>query len=321
MVFRSPQLQNLKAGDGVEGFYILSEASVKSTQAGKPFLSARLMDRTGTLEAKMWDYSGTIGPAQAGEIVKIRGNVSEFKGTLQIQIERLRLKTPADAVDISALIPTAPIAVDEALHTVESLVASIVDREYRSICDEMMSRHKPAFVSLPAAAKVHHAFLHGLLMHTCNMMRTADFLAGLYGDFVDRDLLLAGTFLHDFAKYAEFQLSELGLVTDYSVRGQLLGHLVMGAMEVSELAKVTGVSEEKSVLLQHLVLSHHGEPAYGAAVKPVCAESELLSMIDTMDARMEQFREVLENMDAPGFSEKNYFLGGRRIYNHGGERG
>ena len=150
-------------------------------------------------------------------------------------------------------------------------------------------------------------------MHTATMMKTADFLASVYGDIIDRSLLLAGTFLHDIAKEKEFTFSELGLVTEYSVKGQLLGHLVMGAQEVASVAAELGIPDDKSVLLQHMILSHHGEPEFGAAVKPICAESELLSQIDMIDSRMEIYRETLANLQ-PGEVSGRIFALDKRIY-------
>jgi 3'-5' exoribonuclease len=147
------------------------------------------------------------------------------------------------------------------------------------------------------------------------MLETADFLAGLYEPVIDRSLLIAGTLLHDFAKCEEFTTSQLGLVTDYSMKGQLLGHLVMGAHEVANVAAELHVPEEKSVLLQHLILSHHGEPEFGAAVRPMCAEGELLSYIDMIDSRMEIYRETLEEIPAGEFSRRIFALD-RRIYHH-----
>ena len=108
-------------------------------------------------------------------------------------------------------------------------------------------------------------------MHTTYMLQAADFLAGMYESVIDRSLLIAGPLLHDFAKCEEFTTSALGLVTDYSMKGQLLGHLVMGAHELAIVAASLHVPEEKSVLRQHLILSHHGEPEFGAAVRPMCA--------------------------------------------------
>ena len=189
------------------------------------------------------------------------------------------------------------------------------DADYAAVCRRMLQRRGEEFRRIPAAKSVHHSFLGGLLMHTLQMLRLADFLAGQYGDLIDRDLLLAGTLLHDFAKAREFRFSELGLATGYSTSGQLLGHLVMGAQEVAETAAELGTPEEKSVLLQHLLLSHHGEPEFGAAVRPMCAESELLSLIDMVDSRMEIYREVLAEVPEGEFSGRVFALD-KRIYHH-----
>ena len=152
-------------------------------------------------------------------------------------------------------------------------------------------------------------------MHTLYMARIAGYLSGLYSEVVDRDLLLAGTILHDVAKCQEFLTSPLGLVTEYSVPGELLGHLVMGAQAVAEAARELGVPEEKSMLLQHMLLSHHGEPEFGAAVRPKCAEAELLSFIDLIDSRMEIYRENLEETGTGQFSKRIFALD-KKIYRH-----
>ena len=184
------------------------------------------------------------------------------------------------------------------------------------LCEEMLRRHEAAFRTIPAAKSVHHGFLSGLLMHTLNMLRLADFLSAQYADTVNRSLLLTGTLLHDFAKEQEFTFSELGLVTDYSTKGQLLGHLVMGAQEVAAIAAELDLPEEKATLLEHLILSHHGQPEFGAAVLPQCAEAELLSLVDQIDSRMEIYREVLAPLKAGEFSQRIFALDNRRVYKH-----
>ena len=221
----------------------------------------------------------------------------------------------ADDYDTALLVPTAPIDADAALADVQRLVASITDADYRSVAETILARHLDAFRRIPAGKSVHHSFLSGLLMHTYNMLRTADFLAGLYPEAIDRSLLLTGTLLHDFGKEREFAFSDLGIVTEYSTAGQLLGHLVMGAQEVADAARELGIPEEKSMLLQHLLLSHHCEPEFGAAVRPMCAEAELLSYIDLIDSRMEIYAETLPTVPAGSFSARIFALE-KKIYHH-----
>ncbi|MBE6970378.1 MAG: HD domain-containing protein [Ruminococcaceae bacterium] len=302
-------------GDQVEGVYVLKSAQSRITNSGKPFLAAVFSDQSGSIEAKVWDYSGPISSADEGKALKIRGSVSEFRGALQLTVDKLRLTTDADQVDMSRLVPTAPINVEQTMDYIRRTVDAMKDRDYQVICQWMLDRYGEDLRQIPAAKSVHHSFVSGLLMHTWYMLRTADFLAGLYKDVIDRDLLIAGTLLHDFAKAEEFAFSELGLVTEYSTKGQLLGHLVMGAQRVAKAAEELGVPEEKAVLLQHMLLSHHGQPEFGAAVVPMCAESELLSLIDTMDSRMEIYRETMAETPEGEFSKRIFALD-KKIYHH-----
>ena len=311
----SKAISTMHSGDQVEGFYILKSALPKTASNGRPFLNAALSDKTGAIDAKVWDYPGPINSSNEGEVVWIRGTVSEFRGSPQVTVEKIRLAESQDRYDLSALVPTAPIDAESMLAEVRRLLGSIEDDDYRQVSLELLRRHEAAFRSIPAAKSVHHAFLGGLLMHTGNMMKMADLLAGLYTSTVDRSLLLAGTFAHDLRKESEFAFSPLGLAADYSVKGQLLGHLVMGAQEVAEVCRELGVDEEKSVLLQHMVLSHHGEPEFGAAVRPMCAESELLSYLDLIDSRMEIYRETYENMERGEFSGRIFALE-KKVYKH-----
>ena len=281
-------IAEMSLSDEVEGFYVLKAAYPKTTATGKPFLSASLSDRSGSIEIKVWDYSGPISSADEGNVVKICGTVSEFRGTPQITVDRIRLADDNDTYDLSDLVPVAPIDVDTTMAEVERLISSITDADYRKICSTMMARHKESLKTIPAAKSVHHGFISGLLMHTATMMKTADFLAGLYGD----------------------------IITEYSVKGQLLGHLVMGAQEVSNVAAELGIPEDKSVLLQHMILSHHGEPEFGAAVKPICAESELLSQIDMLDSRMEIYRETLAGLQVGEVSNRIFALDKRVFKPH-----
>ena len=198
---------------------------------------------------------------------------------------------------------------------IRRLIDSMEDADYQSVARTMLERHLEAFRSIPAAKSVHHSFLSGLLMHTSNMLRLVDYLSGLYAGIIDRSLLLTGTLLHDFAKEREFTFSGLGMVTDYSLSGQLIGHLVMGAQEVQQCAESLGLPQEKSLLLQHMILSHHGEPDFGAAVRPMCAEAELLSLIDLVDSRMEIYAEALQELPEGTFSGRIFALD-KKIYRH-----
>ncbi len=309
------RIADMAVGDDLEGYYVLKTAVSKVSSNNKPFLAATLADATGEIDAKVWDYAGPVGQGDEGQIVKLRGSVSEYRGALQVTVDRLRLAEESDPYDLSDLVPVAPIDLDAAFLELEGFVNNLDDEDYRKLTRKLLKAHKEALLRIPAAKTVHHSFLGGLLMHTLNMARAADFLAKLYADTVDRSLLLAGVCLHDLGKEEEFLYSALGLVTDYSMKGELLGHLVMGAQEVADAARELGVPEEKSVLLRHLLLSHHGEPEFGAAVRPMTAEAELLSLIDKIDSRMEIYRENLSTVEPGTFTQRIFALE-KKIYRH-----
>ena len=312
-MLQNPALADLKVGDEIDGFYLLTEATVRTSANGSRFLAATLSDRSGSLDLKMWDYTGAVGTDDSGSAVRVRGTVSDYRGAKQLTARMLRLAGEQDGVDPELLVPTAPMDAEKAAQEIRNLLRSIQDEDYRRIAETLYMRNESKFRSVPAAKSVHHGFRGGLLMHTVNMLRTADYLAELYCEVLDRDLLLTGTLLHDIAKIREFRLSPLGMVKDYSVEGQLLGHLVMGAQEVASAAEELGTPEEKALLLQHLILSHHGEPEFGAAVRPMCAEAELLHLIDMIDSRMEIYAESLQTIPAGSFSDRIYALE-KRIY-------
>ena len=311
------KLATLILNEEVTGFYIIGNAAIKTSANGSSFLACSLTDSSGTVDAKFWNYTGPVGLSSAddGRPVFLRGKVGEFKGTLQLTLSAIRYAEAADVFNTADLVPTAPIDVRDAGRQIRELVNSIADNDYRRICEVMLERYGKAFSVWPAAKSVHHSFVSGLMMHTFNMLKLADFLAGQYAEVIDRDLLLTGTLLHDFAKTQELACSQLGLVTDYSVKGQLLGHLVMGARDIDNVAKELDVPEEKATLLEHMVLSHHGEPEFGAAVEPMFAEAELLHLIDLTDSRMEIYAETLKNMEPDSFSERIFALE-KRIYKH-----
>ena len=309
------KISEFQVGDIVEGFYLLKDASLRVTNSGKPFLNAVLSDVSGSVDAKLWDYSGPICEKDVGLPVKVRGEVKDYRGALQFNIARIRTTDENDNVVLSSIIPCAPISTEETAQYISGLVDSMEDKDYQAICKEMLLRHSEDFYEIPAGKSVHHSFRSGLLMHTANMLRIADFLSNLYGSVIDRSLLLTGTLLHDLSKNREFFFSELGLVTDYSEDGHLLGHLFMGAEEVGMVCDALAIPYEKMRLLQHMVLAHHGEPEFGAVVKPQIAESELLYEIDSIDSRMEIYREAYEQIKPGEFSQKIFALD-RKIYRH-----
>ena len=310
--FRS--LSTLVPGDKLEmECYLLREASVATARDGKPYLDGVIADKDTSMPIRIWDYRGPVDATDAGAIVCVSGAIGDYKGRIQANLTYIRRALPMDKYDEEDLIPKAPINAENAKAQLECLLDSISDAELKTVCKEAYAAFGKDFVAYPAAKKIHHAFKHGLLMHTLNMMVIADQLARIY-PITNRDMLLAGTFLHDLGKLSEFTLGDTGLVSEYSLEGELLGHLVIGAEAVVTACKNLGVSYEKSLMLQHMLVSHHGEPEYGAAKLPATPEAILLSMIDAMDSRMEIVTETLNGVNPGEFSERIPVLDNRKLY-------
>lgn len=307
-------VKEMKTDDAVEGFFVLKNPALKTTQNGKCFLQAVLSDASGQIDSIFWDCDDDSLVRCAGSPVKVRGTVTEYNGKKQFTISLIRETNDKDQLDLANLIPTAPINPQQTLSQIVDLINTIQDQDYRELSFTILERKKDLFCCIPAAKGVHHAFRYGLLMHTFFMMCHADHMARFY-PFLNRDLLLTGTFCHDIAKIEEFSFSSLGLVSSYTVQGQLLGHLYMGAREISDLAKELNVPEEKSLLLQHMLLSHHGKPEFGACVVPKTAEAQILFMIDDLDAKMEIFRQTIDSVKEKGMTDKIWALD-TKIYIH-----
>ena len=183
---------------------------------------------------------------------------------------------------------------------------------------EILKDNRMCLLYWPAAFKLHHAIRGGLLYHTLSIVRLAQKVCEIY-TFVDKELLISGAILHDIAKLREFDVAETGIATGYSNEGNLLGHLTMGAMVIDRYAEKLGVDKKTAMLLEHMVLSHHGEPEFGAAVRPGFIEAELLSELDLMDSRIFEMREAVENAEVDGFSGKIWAMDNRKLFNHGRE--
>ena len=214
------------------------------------------------------------------------------------------------------LVPCAPIDPAQTWRDLIEVIKHIEDEDYRKITVEIIDRYKKVFSVMPAGVSKHHAFMHGTLMHTFSMVKMALAIADNYTGFVDKSLLVAATILHDIGKVDELLLAETYLVKEYSVRGNLIGHLVMGAGYVREAGLKENVPEEKIMLLEHMLLSHHGQPEYGAAIVPKIAEAQILSAIDMLDSRMEMFRVALEETPVGQMSEGPVNGLGVRVYHH-----
>ena len=304
-------LSDIKRDDRFEGYLIVRSAEQRASANGKNYLDMTLADKSGSINAKMWD--GTVQPPLAGSIVKVRATGNEFNGRMQLRVEKIRAAESRDQVDMSALIPCAPRDPNEMLGEVVRAADHIADPDLRRITCELLDRAGDQLLTFPAAKQMHHAERSGLLHHMTTMLRAANAIMSVYPQ-LNPSLLTAGVIVHDLAKIDEMDADTLGLVSDYSVDGKLLGHIVRGVVNIQLAAEKTKASPAKALLLQHMVLSHHGIPDYGSPIAPKFPEAEVLNTIDTLDARLFEMDEALSRAMPGGFSEKVWGLDNRQLY-------
>lgn len=311
-------LKDLQTGEEFTGFVVLKNFILQNKATGEPYFRVEVADKSMAMQGICWEDPAKFNVTREniGSIIKIKGTRNEYNGQPQFRIYNVRQATREDEqyYDVDALIDSAPIDIDSATEDVLYLINSLEDEEYKQVCLYVFEQNKEKFTTIPAGKTVHHSFRGGLLMHTHNMMEIADFVANQYEDVIDRSLLVASTFLHDMAKIQEFSLTEQNLVSEYSKEGQLLGHIYMGASNIREVCERLGISEEKTLMLQHMVLSHHGEGEMGSPVTPHCAEAEALHIIDLLDSRLEIYSEEYKNLEPGEFSSKKNWALDHRIY-------
>ena len=308
---------NFTADTVTDGFLMIKSADKKTTAKGMPYLDMMLCDKTGEISAKLWDYKEEVqGMFAAGDIVKVRGTVSPYNGVDQLRIEKIRKAVSSDNVDPAEFVPSADVDGEEMFNELLSIAQGFSDDELRSIVVKIYNDYKEKLVFWPAAFRLHHAIRGGLLYHTLSIVRLGDSVCKIYPS-VNRDLLIAGAMLHDIAKIDEFVVNDCGTASGYSLEGNLIGHLAKGAMIIGKAAEELGTSDETKFLLQHMVLSHHGEPEFGAAVRPMFLEAELLSELDLMDARIYELTEAIGNVATGEYTNKMWALDNRKFYNHG----
>ena len=301
----------------VEGFCIIKSVDRKTSSKGDNYLDMTLGDSTGEINGKLWRYVPEIhGEYAANEIVKVRGLISEYNGSDQLRIERIRHTEPADNIKPEEFVKSADYSGEEMFKEIVKIVENFNDNDLKTIVLAILNDNRGSILYWPAAFKLHHAVRGGLLLHTLSIVRLAQAVCKIY-PFVDSELLISGAILHDVAKLKEYTVADSGIATGYSIEGNLLGHLTMGAMVVNEYAQKLGTNPKTAMLLEHMLLSHHGEPDFGAAVRPAFIEAELLSELDLMDSRMYEMHEAVSATEKDDFSGKLWAMDNRKLYNHG----
>lgn len=300
----------------VEGFAVIKQCDRKTAKNGNAYLDIVLSDKSGEIFAKLWDYNEVShGKYENDMFVKIRGTLLKYNGNDQLRIEKIRPVTNSDNVNVADYVKSADYDGEEMLDSLVSKVSAFQDEELKKIVLYLLDSNKEKILFYPAAYRLHHAIRCGLLMHTASIVKLCEGVCLVY-PFVNRELLISGAILHDIAKTVEFSVRETGLASGYTVEGNLIGHLVKGAMMVEKAAKKLSIDSEKSMLLQHMILSHHGEPDFGAAVRPQFLEAELLSELDLMDARVYEIMSAVEGLEKGEFSQRLWALEDRKFYKY-----
>ena len=300
----------------VEGFCLIKSIEVRTSSKGDNYLNMTLGDASGEINAKLWGYiPEQHGVYDANTLIKVRGVISVYAGSDQLRIDRIRPVIEADGVKLEDFVKTAEYDSAAMYEELKKCAENFDDKDLSKLVLYILEENRTALLYWPAAYKLHHAFRGGLLLHVLSIVRLAEKVCEVY-PFVDKDLLLSGAILHDISKLTEYEVAESGIASGYSVRGNLLGHLAEGAMVIRKAAETLGIPSEKSMLLEHMVLSHHGEPEFGAAVRPMFIEAELLSHLDLIDAQLFEMREAYENVAENDFTGKLWMMDNRKLYNH-----
>ena len=302
-------------GNGqVEGFAVIKQCEVKAAKNGTSFLDLLLSDKDGEFFAKIWDYSPSqSAPLSADMLVKVRGKLQKYRDNDQLIIDRIRPAAPEDGVSLDDYVKSADYKGEDMYDCIIKTVSEFHDEDLKNLVVYLLENNREKLVCFPAAFKLHHAIRGGLMMHTLSIVRLCEGVCKVY-PFVNRELLISGAVLHDIAKTTEFQISGTGLASGDTVEGNLIGHLVKGAMMIADAAEKLGTDKEKSLLLQHMVISHHGEPEFGAAVRPLFLEAELLSQLDMMDATVYEIMDATGNISKGEFTNRLWALDDRKFY-------
>jgi 3'-5' exoribonuclease len=289
-------INSIKAGDVIDDIFVLSEKNLAQKKDGNNFLNISLSDKTGPIKGVVWDNVDQISAnISAGDFVHAKGTASEYRGSLQLVIKNMEA-LPADSINPSDFLPESRLNRDDMFERLLKLTDSIETLYLKNLLeafwndDEFVNKFKTA----PAAKKMHHAYLGGLIEHTLSMTLLADKIATHYKG-IDRDLLISSAILHDIGKIREFDYK---VKIDYSDEGRLLNHIVIGVQMIEEkLKNIKNFPEEQALLIKHMIVSHHGTRDFGSPEPPKTIEAVLLNYIDEIDSKVNGIREFIAKED------------------------
>ncbi|TMV45848.1 HD domain-containing protein [Paenibacillus mesophilus] len=291
-------IKTLNNQEEFTGFYLLKELELKQTNStpAKDYFDIVLCDSSGQLPAKYWDVSPTDKETffPMG-LVKVRGIVQMYREKQQVKIMKIRKATERDGISLTDFIRSAPIRPVDLVYTIKQAMEAITDEEIKTIVQHCVSKVEEKLLHYPAAKTHHHAYCAGLAYHIVRMLEIGDFICRQRA-FLNPDLIKAGIILHDIAKPEEM-VAQLGIVSEYSVKGKLLGHISMASNWITEaaIAHHIDLDSERVLALQHLVLSHHNLGEWGSPVQPQTAEAVALHHIDSLDAKLQMVEDALDS--------------------------
>jgi len=273
--------------------FVVASKQVKAKKNGEPYLALTLADRTGQIEAKMWDnVEEFILAFEQDDFLKIKGLINKYKNRYQLTIHKLRRMEEGE-IDFADYLPKTTKDIGELWRTLTEFVATFQNPHLKSLVELCMADAEIAerYRNAPAAKTLHHAYIGGLLDHVVSLFRSCDLICRNYPQ-VNRDLLLTGAFLHDIGKLQELTYNR---AFSYTTRGQLLGHMIIELeMLQAKLAKLPDFPEELKTLLEHMIISHHGQYDFGSPKLPMFPEALMLHYLDDLDSKMEAMRAHFE---------------------------
>jgi 3'-5' exoribonuclease len=284
-------IKDLKPDTKVKGVYLCKYKQLLKNKNGKDYYALKLQDFTGGVDAKIWCMHAGIGPFALEEIVEVEGEIVLFQENLQLNVHKIE-KAAEGSYDLKQFIPYTPKDMEVLEKELFGFIDQVEDVFIKKLLENIFYDEEVygLFMKGSAAKSVHHAYLGGLLEHTVSVTKIGIHLSGLY-EQVKTDYVIAGCMLHDIGKITEFSPFPQN---DYTDEGQLLGHIILGTQKVKEIAdQIEGFPKEMSMLLQHILLAHHGEYEYGSPKRPKCIEAMIVHLADLSDSKLKMFEELL----------------------------
>ncbi len=298
---KEPMVADLasRENQGITGFFAAGSKQARTKKDGTRYFALTLGDRTGNIEARVWD-ADDAGDFEPGDVVKVRGQVCRYNEKLQVNVDKIR-RAAANEYELGDFVPQSDRNPDEMWAELQAWVASFADADLKALLEAFLADAEiaEALRQAPAARGLHHAWIGGLLEHTLSLMGMCELAAKHYPG-INRDLLLTGAVLHDVGKLRELRW---GTSFDYTLEGQLLGHITIGlGMIERKMDGIAGFPAAKRVLVEHLVLSHHGKLEFGSPKLPMTPEAIVLHYLDDLDAKMQTVRAEFARSEANGRS-------------------